>query len=418
MAPRLFMFGALIGALLSLPTTTQARSPERPTVAQPACTMTGTPRNDVLRGTNGDDVICGLGGNDVIYGFGGDDTLIGGNGNDTLHGGAGSDTLRGDAGNDALVGNGGDDSLAGGVGNDRLDGQVGHDTIVGESGTDVLIGGDGDDSLNGGAGRDQVRPGSGDNYCAPDGTDTTVGRCRVDRNPPVFAPMALTRSVSAGETVLFEWAVEDESPIQMSWMFIGGNPGWVTDWCGFAILATPVALMSSASALSSTSFQVECAIPSNAVNGEYFVEMNAVDVFGNYATPQRLVLMVENGSNDDDAPVVSEITASASVVRASDPLTISWRVDDATGINGAVVWMAKDGYWFADPTGLGAYQVYVPAEGVITSDASSSGVTMQYTQQIAWNAHAGPGVYTVWMSVRDTLGNRDFIQTDVTIEIR
>ena len=418
MVTRRFILGAVIGTLLVIPTAVQARSPERPAVAQPACTITGTQRNDVLRGTNRADVICGLGGNDIIYGFGGNDTLIGGNGNDTLHGGAGNDALRGDAGNDTLVGNAGDDTLIGGSGNDRLDGQVGHDTMTGEGGTDVLIGGDGDDSLNGGAGRDQVRPGNGDNYCAPDASDTTVGRCRVDRNPPVFAPMALTRSVSAGDAVVFEWAVEDESPIDMSWVFIGGPPGWVTEWCGFAIIATPIASVSSSSAISSTTFQVECAIPANAVNGEYFIEIHAADVFGNYAIPQRIVLMVENGSSDDDAPVISELAASATVVSTSDPLTISWRLDDETGISGTGVWMAKDGYSFADPTGLGPYASYTLAEGVVISDASGLGVAMQYTQQIVWNAHAGPGVYTVWMSVRDTLGNRDFVQTNITVEIR
>jgi hypothetical protein len=419
MALRLFILGAIICALLNIPSPTHARSPERPKVAQPACTITGTPRNDVLRGTNNADVICGLGGNDVIHGFGGDDTLIGGVGNDTLHGGAGNDSLRGDAGNDTLVGNGGDDSLSGGNGNDRLDGQVGHDTLVGEGGTDTLVGGDGDDSLSGGAGRDQVRPGSGDNYCELDRSDTTVGRCSVDRKPPVFAPMSLTRSVTAGETAVFEWMVDDESPIDTSWMFIGGASGWVTEWCGFAIAATPVASVASpGSAVTTTTYQVACAIPANAVNGEYLVELNAVDVFGNYATPVRLVLMVASGSSDDDAPAISQLAASATIVSASDPLTISWRLDDETGISGAGVWMAKDGYWFADPAGRGSYQAYAPANGIVLSDATKSGVAMQYTQQIIWNPHAVPGRYTVWLSVRDTLGNRDFVQTSVVVEIR
>lgn len=535
----MLIIAVLFGSLFSIPSTTLARSPERPKVAQPACTITGTARNDVLRGTNGADVICGLGGNDIIYGLGGNDTLIGGGGNDTLHGGAGNDKLRGEAGNDTLVGNGGDDSLVGGNGNDRLDGQVGHDMLVGEGGTDTLIGGDGDDALNGGTGRDMIRPGSGDNSCAPDGNDTMVGRCsvdrnppviasmdptrsvtagdtvvfewviedaspiewswiligdasglftdwcgqgildtpvasvtssdgtsttstyqvacaipanavngkyvvelnavdvfgnsatpvrielmvannvRVDRNPPVIAPMSLTRSVTAGETALFEWMVEDESLIDTSWMFIGGTSGWVTEWCGFAIVATPVASVSSSDGtVTTTTYQVECAIPANAVNGEYLVEINAVDVFGNYATPVRLVLMVANGSSDDDAPAISQLAASATVVSASDPLTISWRLDDETGISSAGVWMAKDGYWFADPAGRGSYAMYTPPEGVVIPDASGSGVAMQYTQQIVWNSHAVPGRYTVWLSVRDTLGNSKFVQTSVVVEIR
>ena len=539
MKPWMLITAVMVVSLLTIPSTTHARGPERPKVAQPACTITGTSRNDVLRGTNGADVICGLGGNDVIYGFGGDDILIGGAGHDTLHGGAGNDTLHGGAGNDTLYGGADHDVLYGGVGNDRLDGQAGHDIIVGEAGTDVLIGGAGDDALNGGAGRDMIRPGSGDNSCAPDGSDTMVGRCRidrnppvfapmplprsvtagetvvfewmvedessiewswifisdasgwitdwcgqgildtpvaseassdgtvttstyqvecaipanavngeyvvelnavdvfgnsatpvrivlmvannvrVDRNPPVFAPMSLTRSVTAGETALFEWMVEDESPIDTSWMFIGGTSGWVTEWCGFAIVATPVASVSSSDGtVTTTTYQVECAIPANAVNGEYLVQLNAVDVFGNYATPVRLVLMVANGSSDDDAPAISQLAASATVVSASDPLTISWRLDDETGISSAGVWMAKDGYWFADPAGRGSYAMYTPPEGVVIPGVLGSGVAMQYTQQITWNPHAVPGRYTVWLSVRDTLGNSKFVRTAVVVEIR
>ncbi|MFZ9858464.1 MAG: hypothetical protein ACO3F2_09070 [Roseiflexaceae bacterium] len=529
----------MVGALFNVPSATHAQGPARPKVAQPACTITGTARNDVLRGTNRADVICGLDGNDVIYGFGGDDILIGGTGHDTLHGGAGNDTLHGSAGNDTLHGGTGNDILHGGTGNDRLDGQAGHDIIRGEAGTDVLVGGDGDDALNGGVGRDMIRPGSGDNSCALDGRDRMVGRCNIDLNPPVFvpidpvrnvtagetivfewmiedaspiewswifigdtaglitdwcgqgildtpiateassdgtvtistyqiecaipanavngeyfvelnavdvfgnyatpvrivlmvannvrvdlnppliAPVSLTRSVTAGETALFEWMVEDESQIDTSWMFIGGTSGWVTEWCGFAIIATPVAAVASSDGtVTTTTYQVECAIPASAVNGEYLVQLNAVDVFGNYATPVRLVLVVANGSSDDDAPAISQLAASATVVSASDPLTISWRLDDETGISSAGVWMAKDGYWFADPAGRGSYAMYTPPEGVVIPEASGSGVAMQYTQQIAWNSHAVPGRYTVWLSVRDTLGNSKFVQTAVVVEIR
>jgi len=419
-----------------------------------SCTIVGTARADVLQGTPADDVICGLGGNDVLLGGGGDDTLIGGAGNDRLDGQDGNDTLNGDAGNDTLNGGSGDDTLIGGAGNDRLDGQDGNDTLNGDAGNDTLNGGSGDDAVNGGAGndrlngqtgndtllgeggsdvlvgdsgddvlhggdkRDRIDPGEGDDICDGDVSDIVTGDCGVDMVAPVIGPLALTRSVTAGETAVFEWMVEDESPIDVSWMFIGGAPGWITEWCGFVIFATPIASVTSSSSISSTTFQVACAIPANAVNGEYFVEIHAADVFGNYAIPQRIVLMVENGSSDDDAPVISELAASATIVSTSDPLAISWRLDDETGISGTGVWMAKDGYWFADPAGRGSYAMYTSPEGVVIPDASGSGVAVQYTQQIVWNAHAGPGVYTVWLSVRDTLGNRDFVKTNITVEIR
>ena len=76
---------------------------DRATGFGPACTITGTPGNDVLNGTPGDDVICGLGGNDTLIGNGGDDILLGGAGNDTLEGDDGNDTLDGGPGVDTCV---------------------------------------------------------------------------------------------------------------------------------------------------------------------------------------------------------------------------------------------------------------------------------------------------------------------------
>ncbi len=52
----------------------------------PGCTITGTPRAEVLVGTAGADVICGLGGNDQLDGRGGNDALFGGAGDDVLIG--------------------------------------------------------------------------------------------------------------------------------------------------------------------------------------------------------------------------------------------------------------------------------------------------------------------------------------------
>jgi hypothetical protein len=376
----------------------------------------------VLRGTNGADVICGLSGNDIIQGLGGNDVLIGGAGNDTLDGGIGHDRIDAGDGHDRLLGGTGDDTLSGDVGNDVIEGGTGDDVLNGGRGNDQLNAGNGDDALTGGSDRDRLQPGTGDNYCATDPADTTVGRCRADTTAPVFAPMALTRSVSAGETAVFEWVVEDESPINLSWMFIGGASGWISEWCGFPAIATEVRQVSSPnSPLNSTRFRVTCPIPANAVNGEYMLELHASDIFGNgeasqyNTTPTRIILMVSNGAADADAPALSQVTVSAPESPRTAPLTVSWRVDDATGISGTGVWLALNGYSFADARD-GAYQAYNPSVGVVIP--SDSGVAMQYTQEITWNAHAPAGTYTVWVSVRDTLGNRNFVQTNVTVTLR
>ncbi|WP_119071209.1 calcium-binding protein [Rubrobacter indicoceani] len=112
---------------------------ERPPADPNACTITGTPGNDVLGGTPGRDVICGLGGNDVIRGLGGDDVLRGDGGNDTIYGGDGADRIEGANGNDVLRG------------------ERGNDTILGGPGRDTLRGGPGQDRLDGGPGRNFVK---------------------------------------------------------------------------------------------------------------------------------------------------------------------------------------------------------------------------------------------------------------------
>ena len=393
-----------------------ATSPPVGTQPTPQCTIRGTSRNDVLRGTVRDDVICGLAGNDTISGGGGNDIIVAGDGNDIIDAGVGNDRVDGGNGNDRIIGGNGNDELTGDAGNDVIDAGAGDDVLNGNTGSDQLNAGDGDDALSGGSDRDRLQPGRGDNRCALDASDTTIGRCLPDTTAPVFAPMALTRSVNAGETATFEWTVEDDSPIQLSWIFIGGAPGWITEWCGFPAIATAVGQVSPAGTpLTSTTFRVNCPIPANAVNGEYMVEVNALDVFGNYATAQRIVLMVNSGSTDATPPEFSQLRASASVVDRTDDLTISWRVDDETGISGTGVWLAYNGYGIA--TSQGPYHAYTPSsEGVVTR--TERGVSVQYTQKIRWNAHATAGIYTVWMSVRDTLGNRDFVKTDVTVTLR
>lgn len=91
------------------------------------CTLTGTPKGDVLVGTEGADVICALGGGDVIDGRGGNDIVLGGDGGDSIRGGGGEDQLFGERGGDAI--NGRDrspgDAVFGGPGGDALAGDAG-----------------------------------------------------------------------------------------------------------------------------------------------------------------------------------------------------------------------------------------------------------------------------------------------------
>ena len=89
-------------------------------IAASACSLSGTPGDDVLTGTRRADRICGLGGNDTIRGLRGNDVLLGGAGRDRLTGGAGRDVLSGGSGPDRLNGGPAKDRCRGGSGRDVL----------------------------------------------------------------------------------------------------------------------------------------------------------------------------------------------------------------------------------------------------------------------------------------------------------
>jgi hypothetical protein len=409
----------LCACIALVPTTVAATSLQPPPVAvvpNPPCTIRGTPRNDVLRGTNGADVICGLSGNDIIYGLGGNDVLIGGAGNDTLDGGIGHDRIDAGDGHDRLLGGTGDDTLSGDVGNDVIEGGTGDDVLNGGRGNDQLNAGNGDDALIGGSDRDRLQPGTGDNYCATDPADTTVGRCRADTTAPVFAPMALTRSVSAGETAVFEWTVEDESSIITYLRVIGGTTGWV-NWCGYDVFGNPITVFSTpvTPPVASSSFRVECRVPTNAVSGDYAVEFHAFDALNNYAT-QRVILNVENGAVDTNAPTISNVNVSD--IDSTNTFGISFRVDDATGIETVFSFLADNNGDYRDSQGNSYARTLT--YNVTSIPVNNDGAAMQYLHIMILDSRAPikPGSYTVWISVRDTLGNTEFIKTDAVVNIR
>ena len=418
-ALRLMLIPLLALGLGWSPTLTHAEtrtSPKVPSDASLPCTIRGSARNDVLRGTAGNDVICGFAGADTIYGNGGNDVIYAGDGNDIIDGGNGSDRIDGGSGNDRVTGGIGNDTLNGNAGNDTLNAGIGNDVLNGNTGADQLNAGVGDDSLSGGSERDVLQPGGGDDQCALDSGDRTIGRCSQDTTAPVFAPMALSRTVSAGDNMDIEWVVTDDSPISLSWGFIGSNAGWIVEWCSFPYMATEIdELTNPVTGIVTARFLASCTVPTNAPNGEYLFELNAVDMFGNYATPQRVSVTVENGSTDVSAPAISDITLSSNSVTRTEPLSISMRLDDETGIDEAYVYMAHNQYGFADLNGWG-YTVYNAPQAVPIP--VSSGVAQEHTQKIEFVDGAPAGIYTVWVSVRDTLGNRDFIQTSTTVELR
>jgi len=388
--------------------------------AAAGCTISGTTKADTLRGTPGPDRICGLGGNDRIYGLGGNDVLIGGAGSDTIFGGAGNDLISGERGSDALHGeNGrdnikggaendlvfggeGDDNLLGSDGNDRIDGSKGNDFANGENGDDRVEGGLGNDALKGGAGTDRVVAGSGSDTCASDSSDRISGRCTIDRTGPTAAWIDVPSAVTAGENFTATFSLKDPSSIDPNSpnVSIGGASGWIITWCGdagsFPLMATRVSGTNADGVWS-----VTCKVPARAVNNTYSLFMNAQDSFGNSIgtdTPAADFTVV-GGSSDNGAPVATDVVIPVSA-KPGEAITLTWRAADPSGVKDTpYAWVYRP----APQLGV-IWGNWVEAP-VLTSGDQLDGA---WSQTITIPNDAVAGIYPVYISVMDELGNKTY----------
>ena len=362
-----------------------------PAPAAEECTITGTPRSDTLVGTSGDDVLCGLGGNDTIFGGKGDDIIRGGAGRDQINGGAG------------------DDELSGGNGNDSLLGGSGNDAIGGESGRDNLSGGNGDDALNGGTGVDGLRSGSGDDTCASDAADRQLDSCGIDDDAPVVSFQPSILEYQAGSTAVFRWVAEDASGVAMTWAAIGGPSGWVTEWCGFVLTA-----QQTDGTVQSGTYELQCDIPANAVNENYTLYVSAVDSLGNSnAVPgwAEFGFTVNGGSSDNLVPVISAVRLPATVT-AGETFTVDIDVSDESGTAGVHSWfMGAAPYYYYKEQGF--FISALDSASLVSGDATNG----TFRQTLVVSDWAPPGIYSLLVSVRDTVGNRGFFQTEYFVTV-
>ena len=363
-----------------------------PAPAPAECTVTGTPRSDTLIGTPGDDVICGLGGNDKIFGGNGNDIIRGGDGRDSVDGGAGDDELSGDAGNDSLVGGSGNDALGG------------------NDGRDNLSGGTGDDALNGGTGVDGIRTGSGNDTCANDAVDRQLDSCAIDvEAPTVSFPDNYILEFQAGTTVVFRWIAEDPSGVAMTWAAIGGPSGWVTEWCGFAVPAERTDGTSQ-----SGTYELRCDIPTTAVNENYTLYVSAVDGVGNSnAVPgwAAFGFTVNGGSSDNRVPEILDVRLPTTV-RVGETFAVDIDVSDESGTAGVYSWfMGAAPYYYYNEQGQ-----FISAldSAIVVSGDATNGTFRQTLRVSDW---ALPGQYSLLVSIRDTVGNRGFIQTEYLVTV-
>jgi hypothetical protein len=362
-----------------------------------------------LLGGNGDDLLIGEAGNDTLDGGAGVDEISGGLGNDILMGGSGNDEISGDSGSDRLTGGLGDDELSGGENNDTILGDGGADQIQGDSGLDSIQGGTGNDLINGGSDRDSITAGSGLNRCLGDLADVLLDRCVIDNAAPeIGVQTAVVQSFQAGTTIKLNWSASDASGIEKSWASIGGPPGWITGWCGFAIEAQRI----SGDARNGV-YQIECTVPENAVDETYSLFVSASDLLGNSTvnSPQ-ITFSISGGTSDNEAPEVIEINLDSNAKPGEDfSLIVSaW---DETGIASIYGWIMKDGGGFASYPDVGLYADALGPAQLITGTGKSG----TYKQTLRFSEKAPAGTYTLWLSVVDDSGNRSFAQTEAKITV-
>ena len=430
------MFSSLVGFSDSAAAATPTCGGAVATIVSSARLINGTAGNDVIvvqgvskhtiNAGDGADLICASSGIDVINGGAGNDTIYAGAGNDSIYGGLGNDAVEAGLGNDIVFGNGGDDTINGQAGLDSLNGDAGADTIKGGAGNDKVIGGDagdqlfgeagndsllgglGNDVLQGGSDRDVVNPGGGTNYCASDLRDTVIGTCSVDATNPEIANVSVVPSVSAGTTVTFIWTVNDNVSAGNSWVKIGGPSGWVTTWCGFGLEGMKISTNAQGAV-----FSAKCAIPLDAVNTQYTAFFDAVDVFGQSAKSSSATFQVTGGASDASAPIVSKLALSDSSLTYGQTLNVTWTAEDETSVKGVIAWVAYNGYGFANNEG----RSYIDYGSYAINRISGDDMNGDYSQQIGLNPFAPKGEYTIWISALDTLGNKNFYQTNLTFSV-
>ena len=438
------------------------------------CTITGTANADRIIGTPGNDVLCGLGGNDELLGKGGDDILLGGPGNDKLSGdagqdflvgaagddtllggagtdtadyssatsaiqanlaagiatgqgtdalsgnenligGSGNDTLTGDATANALTGGAGNDIVLGGPGNDQLSGDAGRDMLLGNQGNDSLIGGTQVDSFLGGPGTDTLTAGTAGDSCAIDPADVVKGICQTDRTGPVISEVTAPPSVEAGSIFVLSWRISDFGGLRIpdpntptTWAKFGGLNGYLS-WCGF-----PAPGLQFSGDMTDGRFALNCLVPANAVNGSYSFSLDALDVYGNHPSEATTgTFVVTSGATDSATPQISNLTMSGANFSSGDAITFDWDAADDTGVSYSVPWAFGPNGFLVD---LATGRLWLDyGLGALVAGTTLDG---HYRVTLQLSSTAPPGIYTLWFSMSDVLGNKSYAPVGKTFTVR
>ena len=119
---------------------------------------------------------------------------------------------------------------------------------------------------------------------------------------------------------------------------------------------------------------------------------------------------VTGGASDSRAPKVENVDMPKSV-SSGEEFSMTLGVTDETGVNGVYGFFMLDGGGFASYTGNGSH---VNAKGAaeLVNGSTRDG---DYRQSFKFSDKAPAGSYTLWLSLRDELGNKTFEGTGYKI---
>lgn len=238
-------------------------------------------------------------------------------------------------------------------------------------------------------------------------TPTTSIPDEFGRVGPVITDIAVPSIVKAGSSLTFRWRAADPDLVSATGVRVGWASG-IFSSCGFGELGT---LESGTTRDGEWSYT--CWIPSNAVSTFYSVSIWASDMLGLSSDISYTTFVVEGGNDDASAPLYTNVSVENNV-SPGGTVVINWTLADPSGIEGAVMWVAG-------PTGFynleseKSYANYATME--ITRDCTSAGDTCELTQTVQIDPTSPAGVYTLWVSATDKLGNKVLepsIRFDVT----
>jgi hypothetical protein len=238
-------------------------------------------------------------------------------------------------------------------------------------------------------------------------TPTTSIPDEFGRVGPVITDIAVPAIVKAGSSLTFRWRAADPDLVSATGVRVGWASG-IFSSCGFGELGT---LESGTTRDGEWSYT--CWIPSNAVSTFYSVSIWASDMLGLSSDISYTTFVVEGGNDDASAPLYTNVSVENNV-SPGGTVVINWTLADPSGVEGAVMWVAG-------PTGFynleseKSYANYATLE--ITRDCTSAGDTCELTQTVQIDPTSPAGVYTLWVSATDKLGNKVLepsIRFDVT----